>query len=247
MGRTDIFSGVRMLRFWSVFSRYESAELSQLEAAEILGIGERTFRRWSVRFEADGEEGLLDRRLGKASGKRVPVDRSDEVEALYRTRYLGFTARHFHEHLMKTHNFSWGYTWTKTFLHSKGLLEKAKRRGAHRAHRRKRPRRPLPGMSSKTLVLDFLHQDGSRHEWLGGHDAMALIVTLDDATGAIYSAFLTAEEGTDSTFRGLAETFAAHGLPMSSAQCICIVATTRTGAAIISTRPRPAARSTRPM
>ena len=68
MGRTDILAGVRMMRFRSVFSRYESAELSQLEAAELLGIGERTFRRWSVRYEADGEEGLLDKRLGKASG-----------------------------------------------------------------------------------------------------------------------------------------------------------------------------------
>ena len=204
MDRADILAGVRMLRFRSVFSRYEAAELSQLEAAEILGVGERTFRRWSVRYEADGEEGLLDRRLGKASGKRVPVDRSEEVEALYRTRYAGFTAKHFHEHLVKTHNFSWGYTWTKILLHSKGLLEKAQRRGAHR---RKRPRRPLPGM--------MLHQDGSRHVWLAGHDAMDLIVTLDDATGAIYSAFLVAEEGTDSTFRGLAETFAAQGLPMS--------------------------------
>jgi hypothetical protein len=86
---------------------------------------------------------LLNRRLGKASGRRVPVDRADEVEALYRTRYAGFTAKHFHEHLVKDHGFNWGYSWTKTFLQSKGLLEKARRRGAHR---RKRPRRPLPGM-----------------------------------------------------------------------------------------------------
>jgi len=78
---------------------------------------------------------LLDRRLGKASSKRVPQDRSDEVEALYRTRYAGFTAKHFHEHLVKDHLFGWGYTWTKKFLHSKGLLEKAKRRGAHRRKR----------------------------------------------------------------------------------------------------------------
>ena len=144
------------------------------------------------RFEDEGEAGLLDRRLGKASGKRVPSDRSDEVEALYRTRYAGFTAKHFHEHLVKEHNFGWGYTWTKTFLYSKGLLEKAKGRGAHR---RKRERRPLPGM--------MLHQDGSMHVWLAGQPALDLIVTLDDATSAIYSAFLIEEEGTASTFRAL--------------------------------------------
>jgi hypothetical protein len=138
------------------------------------------------------------------SGKRVPAAREAEVEALYRERYSGFTAKHFHEHLVRTHGFGWGYTWTKTFLHAKGLLQRAPRRGAHR---RKRPRRPLPGM--------MLHQDGSRHAWLGGRPALDLIVTMDDATSEVLSAFLVEEEGTASTFRGLAEVFGRHGLPLS--------------------------------
>ena len=87
--------------------RYEAAEFNQLEAAELLGVDERTFRRWRQRFEDDGEAGLLDRRLGKASGKRVPIDREHEVEALYRERYQGFTAKHFHEHLVAKDNFAW--------------------------------------------------------------------------------------------------------------------------------------------
>jgi transposase len=204
MRRTEALQGVRMIKFLSILSRYEVAEFSQLEAAELLGVGERTFRRWRQRFEDDGEEGLLDRRLGKVSGKRVPAAREAEVEALYKGRYAGFTAKHFHEHLVRDHGFAWGYTWTKTFLHSRGLLERAERRGAHR---RKRPRRPLPGM--------LLHQDGSRHEWLGGQPALDLIVTMDDATSAILSAFLVAEEGTASTFRALEEVFGRHGLPLS--------------------------------
>jgi transposase len=204
MRRSEALQGVRMIKFVEVLGRYEAAEFSQLEAAALLGIGERTFRRWRERFEDDGEAGLLDRRLGKASGKRVPLDREAEVEALYRTRYAGFTAKHFHEHLVQRHGFAWGYTWTKTFLHSKGLLERAERRGAHR---RKRPRRPLPGM--------MVHQDGSRHAWLGGQPALDLIVTLDDATSAILSAFLAEEEGTASTFRALREVFERHGLPLS--------------------------------
>ena len=204
MGRTEALQGVRMIKFLSILSRYEAAEFSHLEAAELLGVGERTFRRWRQRFEDAGEEGLLDRRLGKASGKRVPMDREAEVAALYKARYAGFTAKHFHEHLVRDHGFAWGYTWTKTFLHSRGLLERAERRGAHR---RKRPRRPLPGM--------MLHQDGSRHEWLGGRPALDLIVTMDDATSAILSAFLVEEEGTASTFRALEEVFGRHGLPLS--------------------------------
>ena len=204
MRRTEALQGVRMIRFLDVLGRYEAAEFSQLEAAELLGVGERTFRRWRQRYEDDGEAGLMDRRLGKASGKRVPSDRAAEVEALYKARYAGFTAKHFHEHLIRDHAFAWGYTWTKTFLHSKGLLERAERRGAHR---RKRPRRPMPGM--------MLHQDGSRHAWLTGRPQLDLIVTMDDATGAIYSAFLVEEEGTASTFRALGEVFAEHGLPLS--------------------------------
>ena len=201
---TEAREGVRVIKFRSVLGRYESTALTQIEAAELLGITERTFRRWCVRFEADGEAGLLDRRLGQASPKRVPRDSAQEIERLYRTRYQGFTAQHFHEHLVRDHQFTHGYTWTKALLHSRGLLEPAKKRGAHR---RKRPRRPLPGM--------MLHQDGSRHEWLAGLDAMDLIVTMDDATSEIYSAFLLPEEGTGSTFQAVLEVFGAHGLPLS--------------------------------
>jgi transposase len=204
MRRTEALQGVRVAMFLNLLHRWESAELNQAEAAEFLGVSERTFRRWRGRHEEEGEAGLLDQRLGKASGRRVPTDRAEEVEALYRERYQGFTVKHFHEHLVKDHGFGWGYTWTKLHLQWKGLVAKAPRKGAHR---RKRERRPLPGM--------LLHQDGSRHAWLEGEPALDLIVTLDDATGAIYSAFLVEEEGTASTFRALQEVFAEHGLPMS--------------------------------
>lgn len=204
MRRTAARQGVRMLKFMDVFGRWEASELSQLEAAELLGMGERTFRRWCRRYEEDGEAGLLDRRIGKVSGKRVPVDRCEEVEGLYRTRYHGFTARHFHEHLVRDHRFAWSYSWTKAFLQSRNLLAKAPRRGAHR---RKRPRRPLPGM--------MLHQDASRHAWLAGASPLDLVVTMDDATNDIYSALLVEEEGTASTFRALLEVFGRHGLPLS--------------------------------
>ena len=203
MRRTEAREAVRMVMFLNLLHRWESAELNQAEAAELLGVTERTFRRWTRRYEDDGETGLLDRRLGKSSGKRVPPDRAAEVERLYRERYQGFTVKHFHEHLVKDHGFGWGYTWLKLHLQWAGLAPKAPRKGAHR---RKRERRPLRGM--------MLHQDGSRHQWLEGR-ALDLIVTMDDATGAIYSAFLTEEEGTASTFRALKQVFLAHGLPMS--------------------------------
>lgn len=202
MRRTEVLQGLREMRFESVLDRWKRRELSQVEAAEVLGMSERSFRRWHCRHEEEGSAGLSDRRLGKASAKRVPVDEALRVERLYRERYHGFTAKHFHEHLVKDHSFRWGYTWTKTFLHAQRLLAPAPRKGAHR---RKRPRRPQPGM--------MLHQDGSRHPWLPGREAaLDLIVTMDDATSQIYSAFLVEEEGTQSSFRGLREVIEAHGL-----------------------------------
>ena len=193
-----------MQKFRDVLSRWEKKELSALEAGEILGMSERQFRRYRVRYEEEGLAGLADRRLGKASTKRVPVDQVAWMLSEYRTDHMGWNVKHFHEHIREQHGFGWGYTWTKTQLHRAGLVERAARRGAHR---RKRPRKPCEGM--------MLHQDGSRFAWLEGLPQLDLIVTMDDATSTIYSAFLLEEEGTGSTFRALLEVFTAQGLPSS--------------------------------
>jgi transposase len=193
-----------MQKFRDVLSRWERKELSALEAGEILGMSERQFRRYRRRYEEDGLAGLIDRRLGKESARRVPVDKIVWMLGQYRTHHMGWNVKHFHEHIRKQHGFRWGYTWTKTQLHTARLVERAARRGAHR---RKRPRKPCEGM--------MLHQDGSRFAWLAGVPQLDLIVTLDDATSTIYSAFLVEEEGTVSTFRALLEVFTAKGLPSS--------------------------------
>src|SRR6201994_4108000 len=135
MRRTAALQGGSMAMFLNILNRWESAELNQEEAAELLGVSERTFRRWRRAYGGEGEAGLLDRRLGKASGRRVPSDRADEVERLYRERYQGFTVKHFHEHLVKDHGFGWGYTWLKLHLQWSGVVPKAPRKGAHRRKR----------------------------------------------------------------------------------------------------------------
>jgi transposase len=190
------------MKFAAIAGRWQRQELSQLEAAEILGVTERTFRRWYRRYEEEGIEGLADRRLGKPSPKRVPAAWEDRLEQLYRERYSGFNARHFWEHLVKDHGFPFSYSWAKSYLHRRQLVPLAPRKGPHR---KKRPRRPMIGM--------MLHQDGSRHRWIPDLDAaFDLIVTMDDASSAIYSMFLVAEEGTMSSFIGLREVIARHGL-----------------------------------
>ena len=204
MNRTTWLQDRRMKKFRDVLSRWERKELSGLEASELLGISERQFRRYRDRYEEEGLAGLADKRLGKASARRVPVDEIAWMLDQYRSQYWGWNVKHFHEHLQRHHGFNWGYTWVKTQLHAAGLVERAKRRGAHR---RKRPRKLCEGM--------MLHQDGSRAEWLAGSPPLDLIVTMDDATSTVYSAFLVGEEGTASTLRACLEVFAMKGLPSS--------------------------------
>jgi transposase len=193
-----------MQKFRDVLSRWDRGELSMMEAGELLGMSERQFRRYRDRYEEDGVAGLSDGRLGKPSPKRVPAADVGLMLELYRDAYRGWNVKHFHEHLVRDHGFRWGYTWTKTQLHTAGLVQRAKRRGAHR---RKRERKPWEGM--------MLHQDGSQAAWLTGRPQLDLIVTMDDATSTIYSAFLIEEEGTVSTLRALLDVFTAHGLPSS--------------------------------
>ena len=204
MSRTTLLQERRMQTFHDVLGHWQARRLSALEAAELLGMSERSFRRYRQRYEEEGPDGLFDRRLGKASARRVPADRVAWVLDEYRSHYRGWTVKHFHDRLRDRHGFAWSYTWTKTTLQRAGLVPKAPRRGVHR---RRRQRKPCVGM--------MVHQDGSRHEWLAGVPPLDLIVTMDDATSEIYSAFLVEEEGTASTFRALKQVLTDKGLPSS--------------------------------
>jgi transposase len=188
------------MKFEEVYGRSYRGELSQLEAAEILGMSERTFRRYRDRFEAEGAAGLYDRRLGRASARRAGVDEVAALLELFDTRYWDFTAQHFWEKLVAEHDFKRSYNWVRVTLQGHRRIAPARRRGAHR---RKRPRRPLVGM--------MLHQDGSTHQWLPER-WWDLIVTMDDASSEIYSAFFVDEEGTMSSFQALTQVISAKGL-----------------------------------
>ena len=189
------------MRFESLVGRWDRGDITQVEAAEMLGVSVRTFQRWSERFEEAGAEGLADRRLGRPSPRRAPAEELERMLGLFKDKYSDFTVKHFHEQLVQRHGYVLGYTVTKLALHAAGMVRRAPGRSKHR---KKRPRRPLRGM--------LLHQDGSRHAWLEGQPGLDLIVTMDDATSEILSMFLVAEEGTASTFQALREVVGEHGL-----------------------------------
>ena len=187
------------MRFEEAYEGWSAGRLTQAAAAQILGMCERSFRRYLSRYEADGLDGLIDRRLDQVSNRRAPVDEVMALTEQYRSRHNGWNVKHFHSWYRRTGGVR-SYTWVKKRLQQAKLVPKADRRGAHR---KRRERSALPGM--------MIHQDGSTHQWVSGHK-WDLIVTMDDATGEHYSMFFVEEEGTASSFAGVRDVIAARGL-----------------------------------
>lgn len=191
----------RAMKVHEVIMRAMSKEIAWFQAAEIIGISCRQMQRWKNRWEQHGYEGLLDRRRGQPSPKRIEVPVLQEVLRLYREQYFDFNVKHFHEKLVEQHNIQLSYTWVKTALQTAGLVKRARKRGKHR---KRRERRPLPGM--------MLHIDGSQHCWLLDDCYYDLIVVMDDATNEIYYAQLVEEESTATVMTALREVIEQPGL-----------------------------------
>jgi transposase len=187
------------MRFQEAYAGWQAGRLRQEEAARLLGVCERSFRRYIDRYEEEGLQGLIDRRLGQISHRRAPVDEVMAVTNNYRARHIGWTAKHYYAWYRRAGG-QRGYTWLKRELQKAQLIAKAPKRGAHR---KRRERAPLVGM--------LLHQDGSDHEWVPGQ-RWDLIVTMDDATNEHYAMQFVEEESTRSSFQGVEAVIRAHGL-----------------------------------
>jgi transposase len=199
MRRTEMLQEIRKMRFEELYGGWQQGKLSQEEAARVLGVCSRTFRRQICRYEDDGVEGLNDKRLCQASHRRAPVDEVMRLGERYRRSYRGWNVKHFYSWYTRDGG-KRSYTWVKNTLQKQGLVPKLKKKGVHR---RRRERSPLPGM--------MLHQDGSTHEWVVGKK-WDLIVTMDDATNEHYSMFFVDEEGTASSFQGVQDVILKKGL-----------------------------------
>jgi len=199
MKRTEWLQETRKMRFEEAYGNYKSGSITQDEAAKLLGVCDRTFRRYMNKYDEGGLDALLDKRLTQASHRCAPVDEVMRLTEQYRSRYSGWNARHFHTWYRKDGG-TRSYTWVKNRLQEAGLIKRTSKRGAHR---KRRERSPLTGM--------MIHQDGSTHEWIV-NQKWDLIVTMDDATSEHYSMFFVREEGTASSFRGVQEVIEKQGL-----------------------------------
>jgi transposase len=189
------------MKVQEVILRAMAKKITWWQAAEIIGISDRSMRRWRERYEEGGYDGLFDRRKGKPSPKRLPVAVVEQVLGLYRDQYFDLNVRHFQEKLQSEHGIELGYTWVKLALQGAGLVTRGRKRGVHR---KRRPRRPLPGM--------LLHIDGSHHRWFQDERWYDLIVILDDASSEIYYAQLVDEESTVTVMAALREVVERKGL-----------------------------------
>ena len=191
----------RAMKIQEVLLRAMARKITWWQAAEILGFSDRHLRRIRERYEEFGYESTFDKRRGQPSPKRVPMATVEKVLALYRDKYFDLNVRHFHEKLREQHEIDLSYTWVKSVLQGAGLVARQRQRGVHR---KRRARRPLPGM--------LLHIDGSHHRWFQDERWYDLIVILDDATSEIYYAQLTEEESTLTVMAGLKEVIAHKGV-----------------------------------
>jgi transposase len=191
----------RAMKVQEVILRAIAKQITWWQAAEIIGISDRQLRRWQRRYEEHGYTGLIDRRRGRVSERQVPLTTVEEVLRLYKEQYFDFNVRHFHEKLVADHNIKLSYTWVKLALQGAGLVKKGRKRGVHR---KRRPRRPLPGM--------LVHIDGSEHQWFCDHRWYDLLVVMDDATSEIYYAQLVTEESTRTVMQALREVLETKGL-----------------------------------
>jgi transposase len=191
----------RMMKAQEVILKAAAGKLKWWEAAEIMGVTDRTMRRWRKRLNEHGYSGLWDYRKRSPSPKRVAMKTVEEVLQLYREKYFDFNVQHFHEKLRELHGIDLSYTWVKAALQTAGLVKRRKKPGSHR---KRRPRRPLPGM--------MLHIDGSEHRWFGDERRYELIVVLDDATSEIYYAQLAEAESTRTVMAALREVVETRGL-----------------------------------
>jgi len=189
------------MKLQDVILKAMAKKLTWIEAAEIAGMSVRNMQRKRQGYQKYGYTGLFDQRRGKRSIHRVPMETAEKVLALYQEQYFDLSVLHFHEKLRDEHGIRISYSWVKQALQAAGLVHKRARRGPHR---RRRPRRPLPGM--------LLHIDGSKHRWFQDERYYDLLVILDDATSEIYYAQLVEEESTRTVMMGLREVIETRGL-----------------------------------
>jgi len=192
------------MRVREVILRTMKGEYNWIQAAEILGLSPRTMRRWRMKFQTHGLDGLLDRRRVGRSPRAVCEAEMKRWFQLYRQRYRGYNARHFYAVLKRRHGCDWSYSVVLRALQGAGLVRRHRPRGRHFVRREPRP-----------CFGELLHIDGSLHRWLTRcpEQCQSLIAVVDDATKRLLYARLVEHESTHAILTALAAVVRQYGIP----------------------------------
>ena len=189
---------VTMAMFLDLHEKWYRGQVTQAQAASLLGVSTRTFRRYVVRYREAGLRGLDDGR--RADHLQAPAEEVAALEALYRERYRDWNVKHFYEQYRGEHNGDRSYTWVKNCLQAASIVEKGWCTGPHREHPQRQPR-------EGTMV----HLVGWKHEWVPGR-TWVVNATIDDATSRLYWGLFAEENGLWPSFRVVREMVATKGL-----------------------------------
>lgn len=206
MKRAIWLQETRAMKFLETQEQWESGRLTQFEAAQILGICERSFRRYLVKYDEGGFDALADKRLNQSSRRKAPLEERAALADMYKHSFSSYNVRHFHQIYAERGGVDGhvrSYSWVKSVLQGQQLVKVAKARGKHRI---KRERKPLPGM--------MIHQDASTHRWVP-NEVWDLVVTLDDATSEHLDMRFVPQEGTASSMAGIKAVLQTKGIPSS--------------------------------
>lgn len=193
----------RERRRLEVFSRVKEQGLSVAKAADLLELSERQARRLWKRYRRQGDGGLVHGLRGRA-GNAARAALREQVLAIYRKKYLAFTAAHAVDMLRRQEKLSVPRTTLWRWLKQQGLIVQTRR---VKVHRRRRPR--------KACVGELIQMDGSTHRWFGPeYPEAVLFVMIDDASSRVYARFYETED-TQAAFDLFGRYARRYGLPLA--------------------------------
>jgi len=181
-------------------------QLKQTLAAQQLGLSVRQVRRLCQRVRDDGDAGLISKRRGQRSKRKISDALRHSVLDLVRQRYSDFGPELAREHLAREHGFTHSTETLRGWMIQAGLWAPKKRR-AKRVHS---PR------ARRACLGELVQIDGSHHDWFEGRaPKCCLIAFIDDASGRVMGGRFEASETTQGYLGVLQCYVAQHGAPLA--------------------------------
>lgn len=180
------------------------AGMTQRTAAVLLGCDERHVRRLVAQYRREGDAGLVSKRRGRPSNRRLPAAYQEQVLALVREHYLDCGPTFIAEKLQEHHGIKVSRETLRQWMTAAGLWKPKARKATHRRWRER-----------KACFGEMVQIDTSEHDWFEGRGERAyLIALIDDATSRQFLRFYSADS-TETNMTHLRDYIATHGRPMA--------------------------------